>query len=88
MQTVDTERLAQLATAYRLAEGGRGRAVRERSGISLREMAATIGTNMGELSRWERGLVRPRADFALRWLQAVEAIRSALMCPEHGEPAA
>jgi transcriptional regulator with XRE-family HTH domain len=78
MRRVNTDRLARLARAYRLSEGEAGRLVREGSGISLRELATTIGTNMGELSRWERGLARPRADFALRWLEAVEAIRSEL----------
>jgi transcriptional regulator with XRE-family HTH domain len=73
-----TQRLAQLTRAYRLAENEQGRLVRERSGISLRELAATIGTNMGELSRWERGIARPRAPVALRWPEAIEVISAEL----------
>jgi len=37
-------------------------------------MAAVIGCNQGEVSRWERGLSRPREKYALRWLGAIEAI--------------
>jgi transcriptional regulator with XRE-family HTH domain len=72
------ERIARLTRALRLAADEQGRRVREQSGISLRELATFIGTSHGELSRWERGVSRPRPTVALRWLEAVESIRSAL----------
>ena len=64
--------------AYRLTEREQGRLLRERSGVSLRQMAEAIGTNPGELSRWERGIARPRTRSALRWIAAVETLRAEL----------
>lgn len=72
------ERLARLTRAYRLADAAEGRMLRERAGVSLREMAAALDVNPGDLSRWERNVVRPRANAALRWLDACEAIQSEL----------
>ena len=68
--------LRLLARARRLAEDDQARRLRESAGISLRDLASAIGTNPGELSRWERGLSRPRAISAIRWLRACEVIRS------------
>jgi transcriptional regulator with XRE-family HTH domain len=73
-----TSQLVRLAQAYRLIEAENGRSLREESGVSLRQMAAALGTNPGELSRWERGISRPRTANALRWLDAVEAIAEGL----------
>lgn len=70
--------LPNLARAYRLTNDENGRAVREASGISLRTMAGALGTNPGELSRWERGITRPRPASALAWLDAVELLRAEL----------
>jgi transcriptional regulator with XRE-family HTH domain len=73
----DPERLARLVRAYQLAEHEKGRLIREQAGITLQELAARIGTNISELSRWERRKARPRAACALRWLEAIEVIQSA-----------
>ena len=73
-----TSQLVRLVQAYRLTEGEEGRSLREESGVSLRQMAAELGTNPGELSRWERGISRPRKANSLRWLDAVEAITEGL----------
>ncbi|MDA8314741.1 MAG: helix-turn-helix domain-containing protein [Actinomycetota bacterium] len=73
-----TRELAQLTRAYRLSSTGEGRQIREESGISLRLLARTIGVNQGELSRWERGVARPRPGSAVRWLRAVDTIRTEL----------
>jgi transcriptional regulator with XRE-family HTH domain len=81
-----TERLVRLARAYRLADNDEGRLVRERSGISLRALAAAIGCNQGEVSRWERGLARPREEHALRWLLAIEALLGQLCSAELETP--
>jgi transcriptional regulator with XRE-family HTH domain len=91
---MQTDRLARLTRAYRLgrplSEGSGmslGRHLRERSGVSLRELARVIGVNQGELSNWERGNARPRTEFALKWLRAVEAIEAELACQELEEAA-
>jgi transcriptional regulator with XRE-family HTH domain len=70
-----SQRLARLTRAYRLAEGQHGRLIRERAGLSLREMAGALGVSPADLSRWERHLVRPRPRAALQWLKACDAIR-------------
>jgi DNA-binding transcriptional regulator YiaG len=69
--------LGELTRANHLCDG-EGRAVRERAGVSLRMLAAVLGTNPGELSRWERSHSRPRPSSALRWLSEVEKMRGAL----------
>lgn len=71
--------VGQLARANRLARTGEARAIRERSGVSLRTLAEALGTNPGELSRWERGLARPRPSSALRWLGEIENLRAELL---------
>ncbi len=73
--------LHRLVEARQLARGQEGRRIREAAQIGLRDLAAAIGTNAGELSRWERGLARPRAVSALRWLEAIEIVRTQLADP-------
>ena len=82
-----TTDLPQLSRAYRLTEGGTGRQVREAAGISLRQLAGALGTNQGELSRWERGISRPRPQRALAWLRAVELLRAELPNDQRTETA-
>lgn len=84
MDGVDVRRLAR---ANRLARTGEARAIRECSGVSLRTLAAALGTNPGELSRWERGLARPRPRSALRWLSEVESLCAELL-PDAATPPA
>jgi transcriptional regulator with XRE-family HTH domain len=50
-----------------LARSGEARRLRERSGLSLREVASEIGVDASSLSRWETGATAPRAKAALRW---------------------
>lgn len=75
---VNTEQLGRLSRAYSLAQGELGRQLRERGGVSLRQMGEAIQVGPGELSRWERGLHRPRTRAALRWLAAIEAIEAGI----------
>jgi transcriptional regulator with XRE-family HTH domain len=75
---VETHYLISLMRARRLADDQRGRLVREMSGISLRELARIIEANEGQLSKWERGMSKPRPATALRWLEAIDAIDAAL----------
>lgn len=59
--------LVALARARRFALSGQGRTIRVATGISLREMARELQVAPGVLSRWERGICKPRGDAALRW---------------------
>lgn len=66
--------LAELVRARRLAHGN-ARRLRLQADVSVREMAEAVGVTPGQLSRWERGLSRPRGKTALRWYAAVEDLR-------------
>ncbi len=57
---------------------GQGRRLRLAADLSVAELAEVLHVDPGTLSRWERGLVRPRGEAASRWLQACEEIRTAL----------
>jgi transcriptional regulator with XRE-family HTH domain len=69
-----TERLLLLVRARQLTTDDLGRRIRERHRVSANELAALLGVNKAQLSRWERGLSRPRADTAIRWLETLEAL--------------
>jgi len=45
---------------------GTARRAREDAGLSLRDVAPAAGITLSTLSRWERGLRRPRAAECLR----------------------
>ena len=47
---------------------------REDAGVSLTEMAASIPCSPAALSRYERGLRRPRSDLALAWAAALREL--------------
>ena len=68
--------LGRLADARRVAFSGAGRQIRRSAGLSLSELAAVIGVHKSTLSRWERGLDRPRTDAAIRY---EEALRETLL---------
>lgn len=65
----------ELAQARRLIASGIGRGLRQREGLSLRELAAACGTTAPTIARWEAGEVNnPRRAAALayaRWLRSV-----------------
>lgn len=67
--TVDIKRLIR---ARQLCENEQGRKIREKAGLSTQELANAIGVNPASLNRWERGLVKPTAHWALIWLDAIE----------------
>lgn len=79
-----TPQLRRLVRARGLAENEKGRLLRERAGLSLRDVAAGIGTDVGTLSRWERGLSRPRPGHAAAWLRVYDQILTEL--GESSEP--
>ncbi len=63
-----------MARCRELTANGRAREIRERSRLSLAEMAAACGVDEGTLSRWERGQRRPRSPVALRYLALLDAL--------------
>lgn len=60
------------------------RALRERAGLTLREVAEVLGVSQMSVSRWERGLRVARGDHAARYLRL---LRLALPRDENGEAA-
>jgi transcriptional regulator with XRE-family HTH domain len=61
-----------------LGRSGRGRAIREEAGLSLRELARIVKVDAATLSRWERGDVRPHRSGATRWVHACQEIEQTL----------
>lgn len=61
-----------------LAHSGRGKELRELAGLSLREFAGLLDVDPATLSRWERGVARPRRYAAARWLRACREIEREL----------
>jgi hypothetical protein len=72
------EEITLLIRGRTLGRTGRGRAIREQAGLSLRELARIVQVDAATLSRWERGDVRPRQAGAARWLTACDAIEREL----------
>ena len=69
-----------------LGPTGRGRRLRERAGLSIRELAGLLGVDAATLSRWENGRTHPRGSGAARWLAACRTIEEELA--HHEESAA
>jgi len=59
--------LLLLTEARNLATSGRAGAIRERAGLSLREIADGCGASPTTVYRWERGERQPRGRPAIRW---------------------
>lgn len=64
----------RLQRVRRLARLGTARVIREEAGITVRELADSIGTSPTNLSRWERGKVTPGTRLALRWAAALDEL--------------
>ncbi len=65
---------AELAAARRLASSPRARAIRERAGLSLADLAAGLGVSGAAVQRWECGSRRPSRDVALRYVALLDAL--------------
>jgi DNA-binding transcriptional regulator YiaG len=74
LSPVTLEQLAALSRVRSLAASGDARAVRERAGLSLSEMAGTIGVGISTLSRWERAERAPRGEAALAYARVLEGV--------------
>jgi len=57
----------QLVRVRDLAASGKARRIRVMARLSLAEMARDLGVSDVTLSRWERGLCRPRGDAAVAY---------------------
>lgn len=62
----------ELSRVRRLAVTGAARALRENAGLSLSEVALDSGVHKTTISRWERGLRRPRGEAAARYLRVLD----------------
>ena len=71
-----TEDDALLADARELARNGRGRRVREQSGVSLEELAAAVGVPVLDLMAWELGVRQPGGTAAADYLRVLRALSS------------
>jgi DNA-binding transcriptional regulator YiaG len=64
----------ELARVRHLAETGAARAIREAADVSLAEAAAPVRVDRSTISKWERGLRRPRGEAAIRYLRLLEEL--------------
>ena len=65
-------------TGRNLGVTGVGRATREASGLSVRQVASILKVDPGTLSRWERGKALPRLTSAVRWAKVCEELRQTI----------
>jgi len=68
--------VVDLVEVRRIARSGEARAIRERAGLSLREVASAVGVTRSALQRWETGTRAPGGELAGRYgalLAALEA---------------
>jgi transcriptional regulator with XRE-family HTH domain len=56
-----------LAQVRLLARSGQARELRVDNELSLADVASAVGSTRATISRWERGLRRPRGEVALRY---------------------
>ena len=69
--------VSKLIWARWLARSGEGRRIRERCGLSVREVAHATGVDPTTITRWEGDSSVPRARAAERWVDVLhEAART------------
>jgi DNA-binding transcriptional regulator YiaG len=73
---VTPSELILLADARAHARDGTGRTIRQNADLSIAEVAATIGTNRGGLSRWERGEAAPHGPAAISWAALLHTLKN------------
>jgi DNA-binding transcriptional regulator YiaG len=77
--------VSKLIRARWLARSGEGRRIRERAGLSLREVADAVGVDPTTLARWEHDRSVPRSRAAQRWADVIA--EAAAACPDGGAAA-
>lgn len=68
------DQLRRVSEMRKLAASGTARTMREEQRLSLHELAVLVNTTPSTLSRWERGIARPRAGAALNWASALQLV--------------
>jgi DNA-binding transcriptional regulator YiaG len=69
------EELCDLAAVRALTRSGEARAIRERAGVSLREVGGAVGVSGACVLRWEQAERSPRGSAALRYGELLAALR-------------
>ena len=65
-----------MAAVRQLFRSGRAKKMREKAGLSLRELAAMAGVPASSLQTWEAGQHAPRPEACLAWAEAMERLGS------------
>jgi transcriptional regulator with XRE-family HTH domain len=65
------ETLRRISAIRVAAASGEAREKRKELRLTLKEVAAGIGTSESTLHRWERGETAPRGESALRWAKVL-----------------
>jgi DNA-binding transcriptional regulator YiaG len=71
---VNAKELVALSRVRVLAESGEAAAIRRRAGLSLSEVAGSLGVSPVTVHRWERSTRRPRGRAALRYAALLESL--------------
>jgi DNA-binding XRE family transcriptional regulator len=71
------ESLAERVKAARLPTPANRRRIRQRAGLSLRQMAGQLGVTPMSVLRWERGEATPKLDHATAYRQLLEDLEEA-----------
>ena len=70
-----TREVLELAEARRLMRSGEARSIRVAGGLSLSEIARSIGVTPGAVSRWETGDRRPVGESAMAYAELLTSLR-------------
>jgi transcriptional regulator with XRE-family HTH domain len=68
--------IAEVRALRRLPTPSKARAIRQAAGISQARLAEHLGVDRVTVTRWERGLRRPRGDLALKYGDFLAALRA------------
>jgi DNA-binding transcriptional regulator YiaG len=79
-RSMKRSRTLQLARARALAKSGDALRIRQRAGLSIRDLAGELDVWPSTVNRWERGERVPRGEAALRWVALL------LMLADHYPP--
>jgi DNA-binding transcriptional regulator YiaG len=73
--------LADRVRAGRLPDPDTRRAIRERAGVSLREVARVLDVDAMTVHRWEQGTTLPNRHNAIAYRQVLDALEQAVTEP-------